>query len=249
MSPTVTSNQFNEQDDWFFRVTVPLRTHADKLAEYIARQGVRTIAVSVDVGNAAYTEDWLASFRKPFEAAGGRIVHVERFRSGAEGGFLPLAERMLQPGPDALLFLSGAMDTALIAQQVRKLGRQLPLFTSEWAYTSDVVSFGGKAVEGMRGFVTYNPASQVPRHRAFLGDFERRFGYKPSFAAVLGYEAANSLFAGLTRNPRRDGLKEALLRTGYFPGLQGEVHISRFGDAEREIFLAAIRNGQFVTGE
>ena len=247
ISPTVTSNQFNEQDDWFFRTTMPLRTNAEKLAKYVSDQRIRTIAVSVDMANAAYTEDWLASFRKPFEAGGGQVVHVERYRSGAEGGFLPLAERLLRADPDALLLLGGAMDTAMIAQQVRKLGSRVALFASEWACTSDVINFGGKAVEEMRSFVTYNPASQAPRHQAFLVDFEKRFGYQPSFAAVLGYEAACNLFAGLTRNAQRDGLKEALLRAGAFTGLQGEVHINRFGDAERETFLAVIRDGRFTT--
>jgi branched-chain amino acid transport system substrate-binding protein len=247
ISPTVTANRFSGQDDYFFRMTMPLGVNAGKLAEHVLRQGLGTVAVGVDTANAAYTEDWLTSFRGPFEAGGGRIVHVERFRSGAEGGFLPLAERLLKQKPAAVLLLSGAMDTALIAQQVRKLGSRVPLFASEWANTSDVISFGGKAVEEMCSFVTYNPASDAERHRRFLADFERRFGYRPSFAAVLAYEAAEYLLAGLKRNPRREGLKHTLLEIGGFTGLQGEVRIDRFGDAERKTYLAVIRQGRFAT--
>ena len=247
VSPTVTSNQFNDQDDYLFRMTMPLRINAEKLAGEALRRGLKAYAVGVDTTNAAYTEDWLTSFRKPFEAGGGRIVHVERYQSGAEGGFLPLAGRMLKSRPDALLLLSGAMDTAMLAQQVRKLGSTLPLFTSEWAYTSDVINFGGKAVEGMQSYVTYNPASQSKAHQAFLVNFEKRFGYKSSFAAVLAYEAANYLFAGLERNPRREGFKEALAGLGSFPGLQGVVSMNRAGDPERDTFLAVIRNSQFTT--
>ncbi len=247
ISPTVTSNRFNDQDDYFFRVTMPLRVNAGKLAEHALRHGLKNFAVSVDTANAAYTEDWLESFRRPFEAGGGRIVHVERFTSGREGGLFPLAERMLAAKPDALLLLSGAMDTALIAQQVRKLGSGVALFSSEWANTSDVINFGGKAVEEMSSFVTYNPASRASRHRAFMENFERRFGYQPSFAAVLAYEAATGLFAAMERNPQRAGLKEALLGVGSFAGLQGDVRLNRFGDPERETFLAVIRDGRFAT--
>lgn len=247
VSPTVTSNQFNGQDDHFYRVSMPLKVNASKLAEDVLKHGLKTFAVSVETGNAAYTEDWLASFQKPLEAGGGRIVHVERYKSGAEGGFLPLAERMLKSRPDALLLLSGAMDTAMLAQQVRKLGRSLPLFTSEWAFTSDVINFGGTAVEELQSYVTYNPASQEQHHRLFLEKFEKRFGYKPSFAAVLAYDAFTYLFAGLERNPRRDGFKRTLDGIGSFAGLQGTVRVTRSGDAERETFLAVIRNGQFAT--
>ena len=249
ISPTVTSNQFNDQDDYFFRMTMPLKINARKLAEDVLARGLRSFAVSVDLNNAAYTEDWLASFQQPFEAGGGRIVTVERFKSGAEGGFLPLAERLLKNRPDALLLLSGAMDTALLSQQVRKLGSKLPLFTSEWAFTSDVINFGGATVEDLRSYVTYSPGSTTPEHQVFVGKFEKRFGYKPSFAAVLAYEAGTFLLAGLERNPGRENLKAALTGLGSVRGLQGEVRINRFGDPERQTFLAAIRNGQFVTIE
>jgi branched-chain amino acid transport system substrate-binding protein len=249
LSPTVTANQFNDQDDWFFRVIMPLRTNAGKLAEYALSQRIGTVAVSVDTGNAAFTEDWLASFQQPFEAGGGKVVRIERFQSSNNGGFLPLAERLIKSRPDALLLLSGAMDTALIAQQVRKLGSSLPLFAAEWAFTGDIVSFGGQAIENMRAFVTYNPGDHSARHQVFRDDFEKRFGYKPSFAAALAYEAACDLFVGLEQNPRRQGLKETLLRIGSFDGLQGGVRIDRFGEPERKTFLATVRNGQFTVIE
>jgi branched-chain amino acid transport system substrate-binding protein len=247
ISPTVTSNQFNDQNDYFFRMSMPLKVNSEKQANDALKKGLKTFAVSLDVSNAAYTEDVLDSFRKPFEAGGGRIVHVERFKSGAEGGFLPLAERLVKARPDALLLLSGAMDTAMLAQQVRKLGNPLPLFTSEWAFTSDVINFGGKAVEEMQSYVTYNPASKVRGHLQFLDKFEKRFGYKPSFAAVLAYDASTYLLTAVERNPRREGFKGTLDSIGSFAGLQGSVHVSRYGDPERDTFLAVIRNGQFAT--
>lgn len=247
ISPTVTANRFSGQDDFFFRMTVPLSVNSGKLAEYLVRHRIGTIAAAVETTNAAYTEDWLESFRRQFEAVGGRVVRVERFRSGAEGGFMPLVQRLLEPGPGALLLLSGAMDSALIAQQARKLESRVPLFASEWANTSDVINFGGKAVEEMRSYVTYNPDSRAERHLAFLAAFEKRFGYKPSFAGVLGYESAGYLLSALQHNPRREGLKQALLDVGSFPGLQGEIRFDRFGDAHRETYLAVIRQGRFTT--
>jgi branched-chain amino acid transport system substrate-binding protein len=247
VSPTVTANRFNDLDDYFYRMTMPLKVNAEKQAVEVLRRGLKRIAVSVDTTNAAYTEDVLASFRQPFEAGGGRVVAVERFRSGAEGGLLLLAGRLLREQPDSILLLSGAMDTALIAQQLRKLGSPLPLFTSEWSFTSDVISFGGGAVEGLQSYVTYNPVSTAPRHTEFLADFEQRFGYTPSFAAVLAYEATRLLIAGLERNPRREGLKAALDGVDSITGLQGEVRINRFGDSVRLTYLAVIRNQRFTT--
>ncbi len=247
ISPTVTTNLLNDLDDYFFRLTYPLKTNAAKTAAYALAQGVKRVAVTIETGNAAFTEDWFESFRGPYEAGGGRIVHVERFRSGDEGGFLMMAKRLLKTEPDGALLLCGAMDAALTAQQLRKLGSKSPLFASEWAFTSDIINFGGSSVEGLRAFVTYDPASKNPNHEAFLSNFEKRFGYKPSFAAVLAYESAKFLVAGLEQVPQREGLKDALLKIGSIEGLQGKVDIGRYGDAERETYLGVIRNGQFTT--
>jgi len=247
ISPTVTTNRLNDQDDYVFRLTYPLKTNAEKTVNYALAHGLKSFAVTIETGNAAFTEDWYESFRKPFEAAGGRIVQVERFKSGEEGGFLGIAERLLKAKPDAVLLLSGAMDAALTCQQLRKLGSKVTLFGSEWAFTSDIINFGGSSVEEMLAFVTYDPVSQAPAHTAFLHNFEKRFGYKPSFAAVLAYESARLLVAGLERNPQREGLKEALLQTGSLEGLQGHVRIGRYGDAERQTYLGVVRNGQFTT--
>lgn len=247
ISPTVTTNSLSDLDDYFFRLTYPLKTNASKTADYALAQGLKTMAVTVETGNAAFTEDWFVSFRQPYEAAGGRVVHVERFASGDEKGFLPMAERLLAVEPQGVLLLSGAMDAALTAQQLHKLGSKVPLFGSEWAFTSDIINFGGGAVEEMRAFVTYDPVSKTPAHLAFLSNFEKRFGYKPSFAAVLAYESAKLLTAGLERTPQREGLKDTLLKTGSIQGLQGPIRIGPHGDAERETFLGVVRNGQFTT--
>ncbi len=247
ISPTVTTNRLNDLDDHFFRLTSPLKINAEKTAQYALSHGLKTFAVTIETGNVTFTEDWFESFRKPFEAGGGRIVCVERFKSGAEGGFLEMAKRLLKERPDGVLLLSGAMDAALTAQQIRKLGSQTTLFSSEWAFTSDIINFGGSSVEEMLSFVTYDPSSKAPQHETFLVSFEKRFGYKPSFAAVLAYESMNFLASGLRRNPQRLGLKKVLLETGPFDGLQGPIRMGRFGEAERQTYLGAVRNGQFIT--
>ncbi len=247
VSPTVTTTSLSGAEDNFFRMTVPLRVNADKTVEYALARGLKRFAVSIDTANAAFTEDWFSAFQDSLQARGGEVVFVERYASGAKQVFLPLAERLFRSSPDAVLLLSGAMDTALMAQQLRKLGCKLPLFASEWAFTSDVINFGGSASEELMSFVTYDPDSQSPGHLGFLTRFEERFGYKPSFAAVLSYEAATYLFQGLKHNPQRGGLQKTLQGIGRISGLQGEVILDRFGDPQRQTHLAVIRDGKFVT--
>jgi branched-chain amino acid transport system substrate-binding protein len=246
ISPTVKTNQLSARDDYFLRVTTPLSKNSEQIAAYaVQRRDLKKFAVVYDVSNRAFTETWLDYFTRQLVDYGGQIVLAEAFTSQPDVHFLPIAKRVIQANPDAVLLLSSAIDTALLAQQIRKMGSQVPLFSSEWAFTTDLISFGGHAVDGMMSLHSFNANSKEPRYLSFKARFVERFGYEPSFATALAYDAAVFLFAGLARNADPDTLKGTLLSIGAFPGLQSTITIDRYGDVERRLFLTVVKDGHF----
>ncbi len=250
VSPTAKTDQLSGQDDFFLRVTTPLSRNAQQIAIHAIQDlDLKKFAVAYDVSNRAFTEIWLKFFKQALLENGGQITIVEEFVSQPDVPFLPIAERMLATEPEGVLLLSNAIDTALLAQQIRKLGSKVALFSSEWASTTDLLSFGGRAVNGMAAFHSFNANSQDARYLSFKEKFTKRFGSAPSFATALAYDAASFLFAGLEKNPSRNGLKEALLSLGSFPGLQSKMAVDKYGDVERKLFLTVIKNSQFEVVE
>lgn len=250
ISPTVKTDQLSGIDDYFMRVTPPLSINAERIAAHASQKlGLKRFVVALDVSNRAFTETWLEFFRIALTEEGGQVDGVEEFDSQADVHFLPIAERILKAAPEGVLLLSNAIDTALLAQQIRKLGGEIPLFSSEWASTTDLLSFGGRAVEGMTSFHSFNANSSEPRYLSFKEKFINRFGYAPAFANVLAYDAATYLFSGLEKNSPRGSLKESLLKMGSFPGLQSTVNVDQYGDVERKLFLTVISDTQFKVVE
>ena len=255
ISPTAKTDQLSDQDDFFLRVTNQLSRNAEQLAAHAVKGlGLKKIAVVYDVSNRAFTETWLNYFEKLLLQNGGQIAVAEEFTSQPDVHFLPIAKRILATKPDGVLLLSNAIDTALLAQQIRKLESKVALFSSEWAFTTDLISFGGRPVNGMIAFLSFNTNSQEARYLAFKERFINRFGYAPSFATVLAHDATSFLFAGLKKaglkkNPSQRDLKEALLNLGPFPGLQSKITVDRYGDVERTLFMTVIEDGQFKVVE
>jgi branched-chain amino acid transport system substrate-binding protein len=246
ISPTVKTDQLSGQDDYFFKVTTPLTRNAARVAIYSTRKlGLQKFAVVYDLSNRAFTETWLDYFKAALAENNGEVVFAEGFESQPDVHFLPIAERIVEIAPDGVLLLSNAIDTAMMAQQLRKLGSQLPLFSSEWAFTTDLISFGGRAVHGMTSFHSFNANDKSARYADFKDSFLERFGYTPSFATALSFDAATFLFKGLERSPERAGLKDALLKLGTFPGLQSKITVDKYGDVERDLFLTVVDNGEF----
>lgn len=246
ISPTVTTNQLTGIDDYFFRVIGPTRSYAQKLASYHREMAkLRRIAVAIDEGNLAYTESWLGDYREAMVAAGGEIVSVSRFKSSENTLFTQVASEMLSKTPDGVLILGNSVDTANIAQQIRKLDSAIVISASEWAATERLIELGGQAVDGMTLSQFFDRSSTELGYLGFRQAFLTRFSQEPGFPGVTGFDAANVLIDALERQGKGQELKQAILAKRQYQGVQGSTPLDAFGDSARQTFVTVIRNGKF----
>lgn len=246
VSPTTTTSRLEGLDDQFLRVVSTTRVYARLMAGHLGGPaGLRSVAVVCDLGNREYTESWLAEFRRRFEELGGRVARVETFNSGGPVRFEELARRASAPGVDGVVLVASAMDTAMLAQQLRKIGSPLTLASSEWASTEQLLGIGGAAVEGMVVSQFFERESAHPRFLAFRDAYRARFGEAPGFPAVAAHDAVSVVLQSLGRCGRGEALRACIVRQGGFAGLQGTLRIDRFGDAERATHLAVVERGSF----
>ena len=247
ISPTVTSSKLSGLDDYFLRVIAPTTEYARKGAEYHFRtRGQRRVAAAYDLRNKDYTETWLADYGKAFSALGGEIITAEPYESGDHMDFAQLAERLLKPAPDAVLIIANSVDTAMLAQQLRKRNPHVLITTSEWAATERLTELGGRAVEGMAIAQFLDRDSRQPAYVAFRNAYVERFALEPGFAGITGFDAANVALDALAEQKAGQSLKQTILERRVFAGAQSEIRFDPYGDAVRETYMTIIRNGTFV---
>ena len=247
ISPTVSSAKLSGLDDYFLRVITPTTKYARKGAEYhFKTQGQRRVAAAYDLRNKDYTETWLADYGKAFSALGGEIVTAEPYESGDHMDFAQLAERLLKPSPDAVLIIANSVDTAMLAQQLRKRNPHVLITTSEWAATERLTELGGRAVEGMVIAQFLDRDSRQPAYVAFRNAYVERFALEPGFAGITGFDAANVALDALAEQKAGQTLKQTILERRVFAGAQSEIRFDPYGDAVRETYMTIIRNGTFV---
>ncbi len=247
VSPTVTTPLLTGQDDYFFRVIASTTEYAQKSAAYhFTVQGSRRIAAVLDMRNQSYSQPWLRDYQAAFEAAGGVISDTVSFSSGDDSRFSALVERVLHSRPDGVLILANSVDTALLAQQVRKHDGKVSIFTSEWAATERLLELGGKAIEGMVIAQFLDRASQQASYLAFHKAYLERFQHTPGFAGLTGFDAANVILDTLAARTDGQTTKQALLARQKFTGAQSVIQFDANGDARRDTFMTTIRDGAFV---
>jgi len=247
ISPTVTTRALVGIDDYFLRVIADTRYYAEASAKFQHDlRGIKSFVVLEDTSNRAYVESWAQDFTATLTGLGGKITATLPFRSGMAGDFAPLARQALQSHAESVLILGNAADSAQICQQIRLLDSQMPLVTSEWSATERFIELGGAAVEGVFTAQFVDRESTQEPYLAFRRLFLDRFQQEPGFAGIAGYDAATVLITALKQRRTGESVRDAILRIADFSGLQGPIHIDRFGDSWRPTFITVIRNGKYV---
>ncbi len=248
ISPTASTNLLTGLDDFFLRVYYSNAQAAALLADHLAADpGLKRVAVIYDLGNRAYTEDWLRIFRDRYQAQGGTVAAAIPFEVRDDTLFSSLAEQLLATQPDGIVLLASAIDSATLCQQIVKRDARLPLFATGWSYSDDLLHFGGRSVEGLTLVESANPDSPHPACQSFRDTYWQRFHETPGFPALHAYDATRILLAALARGGA-DGsaLRQSLLNSPPTVGAQGEIAFDRYGDLHHPaLHLVRIENGRF----
>jgi branched-chain amino acid transport system substrate-binding protein len=246
VSPTISSSAFERRDDWFVMLHPSTAVAARVLADHAARAGLAgRFAIVFDLSNRNFTQSWHDHFSRELASRGGRVVASVPFTSGQVESYGALVEQALAARPDALLVVAGALDTASVAQQLRKRTATVAFFGTEWGFTGDVLAHGGSAVEGARFTQKVDLTGEGARFVRFQEAYAARFGRAPDFAAVMAYETVQVIAAGLRRDATREGLRAAVLGRAY-EGLQEEIRIDGNGDTERRHYIMTVRGGRMA---
>ena len=247
VSPTATTSTLSGLDDYFLRVIAPATDYARKSAAYhFNAQGSRRVAVAFDLRNQAYTESWLQDYRTSFQMLGGAIAVALSFTSNDEMRFSEIATQLLHAKPDSILIVANSVDTALLAQQVRKIDSAVQINTSEWAATERLIELGGKAIEGVVIAQFIERDSQQPSYLAFRKAYLERFGQEPGFPGLTAFDATNVVLDALGAQTQGQDLKQAILARPQYAGAQSLIRFDANGDSLRDTYMTTIRNGTFV---
>ncbi|MCG8566874.1 MAG: ABC transporter substrate-binding protein [Desulfobacterales bacterium] len=250
VSPTATTTRLEGINDQFIRVLSTTRQYAIRFADFqYTRLGVKRVAAIYDIGNRAYTEDWLGHFQGRFNDLGGQIVARHAYVSHDNAVFYDAVKALLEKRPDGILIVTNAVDAGIICQQIRKLAPKIIIAMSEWASTDSMERVAGNARNRayITQFVDRNDTS--PRYKAFCARFEKRFGKKAIFASVTAYDATSIVLDAFLRADGEQNLKQRILSPGQYQGLQQKITLNPYGDADRDSFIFQIIDGTYHAQE
>lgn len=245
VSPTITGMDFYGKDDCLIRMNRTTRNNAQDYASKLFSRNQKHIATAVDMRNKAFTESWYNEFKTAMEHLPGTQVDRVDYESSDSADFPAIITALLKTHPEGLLFISGALDVARLAQHARNQAPQIPISACEWAGSEQLLELGGSIVEGLLIVQNFNREDTSTRFTEFKESYIRRFQVHPGYSSVMAYDAATVLFEAFKKKSPQETIKQAVLKYGPYQGLHQNITFDANGDTEREVFFTEIHNGKY----
>ena len=246
LSPASTRNDVTSLGDYIFRSCFTDALQGKWIADFAAKNlKVKRAALFTDVQN-PYSVGLSDVIAAEFTKAGGTIVVKENYATGAQD-FQSQLTNIRAANPEVVFLPGYYTEIVKILPQARKLGITAPFVGGDGWDSDDTIKQGGDAVNGCYYTNHYAPDDPDPRVQAFVKKFKARYdGEVPDAMAVLGYDAANILFAAIQRAGSTDGpkIRDALAQTKDFPGVTGNITIDPGRNAVKPGVVLEIAGGK-----
>lgn len=233
---------------WTIRVISDDRASSYALLNYI-HEKMGHSRVAVIRPNNRYGRVGIKEYTDASVRVGHPVVIEERFLDG-DTDFTTQLERIKKTSPDAILMWGNAKESALILQQIRKMGFTQPVYASDRVVSTEFLKIAGPLADGIVTTCQYNPTSDNPKLKAFQAAYMKRFGQEPDVFAAHAYDGMNIIMeavrrAGLNRVLIRDLLTDFKTLQGY-EGVTGKIILDSSWNDISDIFMAEVKNGKFV---
>jgi branched-chain amino acid transport system substrate-binding protein len=142
--------------------------------------------------------------------------------------------------PDAIILFSYQADGALIAQQLRESGLDVPIVGASPIQSPDYLELGGEAVEGTYILGQFLDTDTRPHVKSVVDKYIAKYGETPDFFAMHAYDTM-ILIAEVIRigGPTREGVHSALSQVADVPSVI-------YGSASFNLETRRVQDPEFV---
>ncbi len=174
-------------------------------------------------------------FKADAEKKGVKVLGFEGTEE--KSNFDPILTPIKAKNPD-LIYFGGIYDQgAPFFKQAREKGIKAKLMGPDGMDSSDLTKIAGKAVVGMDYTSAAGPASALPKAKAFVDEFKKKFGKNPEPYAAEAYDAAHIAILAIEQAAKsgkvtREDVSTAVRKTK-LSGITGEIAFDSKGDRQK----------------
>lgn len=239
----------DQKGDEIFRMAPPDTWQLEMAARFPVNQGRKTFFLIDD--NTQYGKSLVTEMEKNALAAGGRKLGADSIAVG-EKDFTAVLTRAKALNPDFIFFGGVTTESALIRQQMVKLGLSSFYYTGSGTMSPTFTAIAGPAADGAYAYFYGLPYQSYPGGKDFIAAYAKGGYDKPYETYGIWSYAAVEVLAEAIRKAHAAGKLNRravvdLMKTETFPTVLGDLSFPRPGDVKQRVMgYYAVTGGKWV---
>ncbi len=246
MGTSTTAAGIPQIGDYVFRNSLPESLAIPAaLEKAVAANDAKTVAILYG-NDDLFTKSGYDTMKKEAENMGLDILTIETFQKG-QSDYNAQLTKIKDLKPDLILASALYNEGAVIMDQARKMGIDVPFVGGNGFNSPQVIEIAGDASEGLIVATPWFGEKDEPKVQEFVKKYEEKYGAKPDQFAAQAYDALYIMEEGLKNagEADRDALRDALAEIKDLDGVLGKFSFDKVGDVVMEPTVLIIKEGKF----
>ena len=248
ITPISSNPQISRQGfDTFYRTCVTDDLQGPAAALFAVRE-LRAKRIFILDDMTTYGRGLANEFEKKLRQLSVEVLGHEGITQG-DKDFTPVLTKIKSLAPDLLYFAGMFPEGALLIKQRKDLGLNAAFMGSDGQFDPVLIDLATpEAAEGVYLTTIGSDIHQVPSARAFVDEYERRFGPIGAYSAYA-YEATSLAIWAIRKAGTKDraAVLAAMKTLKDYPGLFGPENFDAKGDTLiRDVGIFTIKSGKFA---
>ncbi|CAM5202207.1 Branched-chain amino acid transport system substrate-binding protein OS=Ureibacillus acetophenoni OX=614649 GN=SAMN05877842_102508 PE=3 SV=1 [Ureibacillus acetophenoni] len=250
MGTSTTVDGIPEIGDYVFRNAVPESLAIPSaIQKAVERTGAKKVAM-IYGNDDALTKGGFEVMERTAKEMGLEITTIETYQEG-QSDYNAQLTKIKNTNPDLILASALYNEGAVIMDQARKMGIDIPFVGGNGFNSPQAIAIAGDAANGLIVATPYFGESQDPKIVEFNEKYEKEYGKKPDQFAAQAYDALFIYADALKRagSNDREAFRESLAATKDLEGILGKFSFDEVGDVIMDVTVLEIKDGKFIEFE
>lgn len=236
--------------DYVFRNSIP-ETMAIPAAVQKAVEEYDVKKVAIIYGNDdVFTKAGYDVMKQVAEDMDLEVVTTETFQLG-QSDYKAQLTKIKNLNPDLVLASALYNEGAVILDQARKMGIEVPFVGGNGFNSPEVIKIAGDASNGLIVATPWFGKKDDEKVKSFVENYKAEYGMEPDQFAAQAYDGLY-LIAEAVKNAGsddRDEIRDALAEIKGFKGILGEMSFDKDGDIEMDPTVLIIEGNEYIVFE
>lgn len=246
MGTSTTAEGIPQIGDYVFRNSLPeaLAIPAS-IKKAVDKFDVKKVAILYG-NDDVFTKSGYDTMKKTAEKMGLEVLTTETFQKG-QADYNAQLTKIKGLQPDLILCSALYNEGAVIMDQARKMGIDVPFVGGNGFNSPQVIEIAGEASEGLIVATPWFGEKEDPKVQEFVEKFEAEYSKKPDQFAAQAYDALYIMAEAIKNagEADRDMVRDALAEIKDFPGILGSFSFDKDGDVVMDPTVLIIKDGKF----